>query len=172
MGTGLVGFVKRQWGCDVVRIALGTLGLGALYFLVPVRAVEAGAPGRVVAVLALLSGLSLVVISHLRNTASRLSNLILLLMGIVVCFSIIFYIVATRSPGEFNGIETRIDALYFTLTTMTTTGYGDVAAVGQSARALVIAVFVFDLVFLALLINAIGQLLRSRSGRTGTREAA
>ena len=55
------------------------------------------------------------------------------------------------SPAEISGLDTRIDALYFTLTTMTTTGYGDIHATGQLARVLVSVVFVFNIVFIGML---------------------
>ena len=45
---------------------------------------------------------------------------------------------------------------------MTTTGYGDIVAVGQTARSLVIAVFAFDIIFLSLLVGEIGQSVRER----------
>lgn len=148
-------FLQRIWSRDATRVIIGAIGLAAVYFLVPVRAVEIGGTWRFMAVAALLIGLGGLVVAHLRSKASRLSSLLLLLVAIIFSFALVFYIVATRNPGEFSGLETRIDALYFTLTTMTTTGYGDVAAVGQIARAIVIAVFIFDMVFLALLIGAI-----------------
>ncbi|MBR7504001.1 ion transporter, partial [Mycobacterium tuberculosis] len=84
----------------------------------------------------------------LRRHDTNLPLLILLFVLVAAIFSAVFFVIAINRPGEFDGITTRIDALYFTLTTMTTTGYGDITAVGQLARVLVSAVFVFDLVFL------------------------
>lgn len=149
--------IQRLWARDSTRVAIGAIGLAAIYFLVPVRAVELGAVWRFLGLAFILIGLGGLVVSHLHNATSRLSRLVLLLVAIVMSFALIFYVVATRNPGEFAGLETRIDALYFTLTTMTTTGYGDIVAVGQTARALVVAVFVFDLVYLALLVGAISR---------------
>lgn len=152
--------VLRLWSLDGVRVAVGTFGLALVYFLVPVRSVDSGVVWRLLAAALLLVGLSVLVVAHLRRQASRVSNLVLLLVVIVLAFALLFHVVATRNPGEFEGLDTRIDALYFTLTTMTTTGYGDVVPVGQWAKSLIIAVFVFDIVFLGLLISAIGQAFR------------
>lgn len=149
--------LQRLWARDSVRVVVGMIGLCAVYFLVPVRTVDPGALWRVLAVVVLVGALSFVVVDHLRSDASRLSSLVLLLALIVLSFSLLFYVVATRNPDEFSGLDTRVDALYFTLTTMTTTGYGDIVATGQLSRGLVIAVFVFDLVYLALLIGGIGR---------------
>lgn len=82
---------------------------------------------------------------------ANLARLLSLLLIVVTAFALGFYAIAMNMPGEFEGIETRIDALYFTLTTMTTTGYGDIHAEGQIARVLVSCAFVFDVVFLGLL---------------------
>jgi Ion channel len=52
--------------------------------------------------------------------------------------------------GEFEGLATRIDALYFALTTLFTVGYGDIHPVGQLARALVSVQMVLNVGVLAL----------------------
>lgn len=96
-----------------------------------------------------------------------LLNLVLL---VVVVLSLTFYTVATNLPDQFSGLETRIDALYFTLTTMTTTGYGDIHAVGQLARLLVSLAFVFDLVFLGLLGAELSRLAGRGRSRAEERE--
>ncbi len=100
---------------------------------------------------------------------SNLFRLLALLLVVAVACALGIFTVAREMPGQFSGIETRIDALYFTLTTMTTTGYGDIHAVGQFARALVSLILVFDLVFLGLFgaeLSRIAQrtLVRVRGG--------
>lgn len=101
----------------------------------------------VVAAIGLLAGLVMRMIAR-GQTLFQLLNLLLIVVAVV---ALGFYAVAVNSPGEFDGIETRVDALYFTLTTMTTTGYGDIHATGQLAKLLVSLVFVFDLIFLGVL---------------------
>ena len=44
------------------------------------------------------------------------------------------YVVLADHPGQMEGIETKIDALYFTVTTLATVGFGDIHPVGQVAR--------------------------------------
>lgn len=90
-----------------------------------------------------------VVVRMFRRSGNLFRLLALLLIVAVVC-ALGIYTVATELPGQFSGIETRIDALYFTLTTMTTTGYGDIHAVGQLARVIVSCIFFFDLLFVGL----------------------
>ncbi|MFG2055257.1 potassium channel family protein [Micromonospora sp. NPDC048930] len=67
-----------------------------------------------------------------------------LIAGLLV-FALADYVVANSRPDEFAGLETRIDALYFALATLTTVGYGDVHAQGQIARVVLCAQMVFSI---------------------------
>ncbi|CAM3321781.1 ion channel [Nocardioides dubius] len=97
------------------------------------------------------------------ETSLSVLNLVLLLEIVLIAFSFIYFALASNND-QFDGIETRLDALYFTLTTTTTTGYGDVHPTGQTAKAVVSAHMAFNLVFIA----AIGAALRrSFHGRRG-----
>jgi voltage-gated potassium channel len=78
------------------------------------------------------------------------------------------YVVLSEHPGQLVGLETKVDALYFTLTTLSTVGFGDVHAVGQVARVAVSAQVVFDLVFVAIAV----RLLTSRASRRASQRSA
>jgi len=41
-----------------------------------------------------------------------------------------------RTHGQMSGLETKTDAIYFTVTIVATVGFGDITATGQAARAL------------------------------------
>lgn len=86
-----------------------------------------------------------------RSTSALASLLVL----VVVSFSFAFVILDQTAPRQVVGLETRTDALYFTVSTMTTVGYGDVHAEGQAARVLVIALIVFNVVVVAGLLRAL-----------------
>jgi voltage-gated potassium channel len=75
----------------------------------------------------------------------------------VVVFALAYYVLAVGMVGQMSGIGTRLDALYFSVTTMTTVGYGDVVPVGQWARGVVTLQLAFDV----LLIAIVGGLLRN-----------
>ncbi len=154
---------------DGLRLLAGGLGLAVAYFTVPLTVPELGATGKLLAAIGAVAALAWAVVGTVRRGAT-LSRLLVLLMTVVVVFSLVFFLLAQTSPGQFEGLETRVDALYFTLTTMTTTGYGDVHAVGQGARLAVSAVFVFDMLFLALLTTAVGRSVQDLSGRRGDDE--
>lgn len=57
-------------------------------------------------------------------------------------------------PGAFTEHLDRSSALYFTVTTFATVGFGDVTAVTDSARDLVTAQMVADLLVVGLVVNA------------------
>ncbi|MFE7224283.1 potassium channel family protein [Nocardioides sp. NPDC057577] len=80
--------------------------------------------------------------------------LAMLLILLVMAASLTFFLLNQIRPDEIVGLETRTDALYFTLSTMTTVGYGDVHAEGQIARALVCVMIVFNIVVVASLVRA------------------
>ncbi|MGC3860533.1 potassium channel family protein [Micromonospora chersina] len=78
------------------------------------------------------------------ETRALIRLAVALIAGLLV-FALADYVVANTRPGEFIGLRTRIDALYFALATLTTVGYGDVTAEGQIARVVVCAQMVFSI---------------------------
>ena len=107
-------------------------------------------------VLALLAGL---VTLELRRAVGaitgrvRLRTLLLLLYAVVLVFSLTYWTLAQADPEAFAGLGSRTDALYFTIATLGTVGFGDVHAVSTVARALVTIQMVFDLTYLAVIIR-------------------
>jgi voltage-gated potassium channel Kch len=67
-----------------------------------------------------------------------------------------------REPGQFDGLTTRIDALYFTIVTLATVGYGDITPKGQSARLVAILQILYTFVFLTAAATALSRWLRTR----------
>ncbi|MFD9597697.1 potassium channel family protein [Kitasatospora sp. NPDC059973] len=113
-------------------------------------------------VLTLLSGLLLGrVLDLLRGTGRRPG----LWLVVLICLSMnVFagtYYVLAASVGEFDGLHTRLDALYFTVVTMATVGYGDITAAGQGPRLVVILQIVYNFVFLATAAGTLTQRLRT-----------
>jgi hypothetical protein len=110
-----------------LAITLGGLALVAAIMVRELGAVRRGDPGRGVRMLAMM--------------------LVLLIMGA----SLTFFLLNNARPEQFAGMSTKTDALYFTLTTMSTVGFGDVHAEGQLARVLVCILIVFNVVVVASL---------------------
>jgi voltage-gated potassium channel len=57
--------------------------------------------------------------------------------------------------GQITGVNNYIDALYFTVTTLTTTGYGDILVTGNWGRLLAVVIMVLGLTLFLRLLRAI-----------------
>jgi voltage-gated potassium channel len=98
-----------------------------------------------------------------------LAGLLTALVGGVAFFALADYTIAVTGPGQFVGLETKTDGLYFALATLTTVGYGDVHAAGQIARAVVIVQLVFNV---AVIASGASVLSRQIGARARERRAA
>ncbi|WP_078896425.1 potassium channel family protein [Streptomyces sp. NRRL S-495] len=152
----------RAWGLLLGSFALLMLG----YFTLPLRALGDDRPllswVLFAAVLTLLTGLLLArIVDSIRGTGRRPG----VWLAFLICFSLtVFagtYYVMADSPGEFHGLVTRLDALYFTVVTMATIGYGDITAAGQGPRLVVLLQIVYNFVFLAAAAGALSRTVRS-----------
>lgn len=100
-----------------------------------------------------------------------LPTLVTLLGTVVVVFAFGYYRLEVSSPGEMVGLETKTDALYFTMLMLTTVGLGDIHPAGQVARTFALVQMVFNLVFIAaagsLLAGEVRDRLRRRAEGPG-----
>ncbi len=142
----------RRW----LRLILlcGTLVL--FYFVVPAspHIPTSAVVARLVMCIVMLVLLALLVVRQLRlqideGMDRRIDGLVVSVVAVVITFALGFYILSERETSQVAGLHTRLDSLYFTMTTLTTVGYGDIHATGQTARALVLVQMVFNVVFVA-----------------------
>lgn len=99
--------------------------------------------------------------------ALPVNRLVLLTVLGIALFALADFTVATIREGEFVGLRTRTDALYFAVVTLATVGYGDIHAQGQLARALVTIQIAFNLVVLATAFSLLSRRLTARSQERG-----
>jgi hypothetical protein len=78
-----------------------------------------------------------------RITSRRLQGAVVLYLSVATIFASAFGLIWELNPGAFvnlvapvGGTEEVASVLYFSLTTLTTTGYGDIVAVDPFARSL------------------------------------
>jgi voltage-gated potassium channel len=123
------------------------------YFVVPVNdkfhaddLVRLGIAVLSLAVLA--AGMIQLLRVHAEDNERRVEGLILGIVVVVIFFALGFYLLARHDPQQVAGLNTRVDALYFAMSTLSTIGFGDVHATGQVARVLVMVQVIFDLVFI------------------------
>jgi len=149
-----------------------------LYFTVPVSfEVETSDVVQLVVSLVALAVLAVAVLIEVRHQlvddTRRIDGLVLALMIAVLGFALGFYVLAQRNPEQIIDLETRVDALYFTMATLLTIGYGDVHAAGQAARTLVLIQMVFNVVILATAASTITTRIRTQAEkRVEARRAA
>ncbi|GGY59915.1 metal transporter [Streptomyces anulatus] len=72
---------------------------------------------------------------RLRAVEGLAATLVLFL----VLFAVSYYLLERSEPGSFSEALNRTDALYFTLTTFATVGFGDITACSQTGRVLTMA---------------------------------
>jgi voltage-gated potassium channel len=153
-----------------VRSLLSLLLLLAIYYAVPEK-VFTSTEAAVLSIVILVGGgglLAALIAGQVRSqfrpgadaTVELQSLLMLAYLGVIV-FALGYFFMA-RSTEQFSGLETKTDALYFTVTTLATVGFGDIHAVGQGARAIVTAQIVFNLVFLGSLARLLTGHLQQR----------
>jgi voltage-gated potassium channel len=84
----------------------------------------------------------------------------------LLLFASAYYVMARANPGSFSSHLSRTDALYFTVTTFSTVGYGDITATSETARLMVTAQMILDLLALGLGIRVfIGAVQRARQAQ-------
>ena len=147
-----------------------------IYYAFPVGELPSSV-GAVLSVIALVAGVGVLgwlITDQVRRQVRRgddevvrVQSLLVLVYMTILLFSLGYVALADAVEGQFEGLETKTDGLYFTVTTLATVGFGDVHPVGQLARALVTAQIVFNLVFVGTLVSLLTSRLRERaaSGR-------
>ncbi len=151
-------------GLRILGIALGML---LLYAVVPVPGTSGAA-----ALLGMLAGLALfvVLVGWQLHTIVRAEHPVLraveaisfALPMLVVIFAFTFLTISHADPQSFSEPLGRVDAMYFTVSTVATVGFGDVTPTSPGARVAVTFQMLFDLALLAGLVRLV--ILATRTG--------
>ncbi|MFC9325013.1 potassium channel family protein [Kitasatospora sp. NPDC057015] len=160
----------KPWTPRVIRegalLVGGFAGLMICYFTLPLQVFGPDRP--VFSWVAFGAALTLLTYLLLRKMVQVMTQVggrpgvglaFLILLSMVV-FSATYFSLAR--DNEFNGLETRLDALYFTVITMSTVGYGDITPSGQDARVVVILQIFYNFVFLAAAAGTLSNRVRSQ----------
>jgi hypothetical protein len=84
-----------------------------------------------------------------------------LLMTLSILVFATAYQALAQDAGELVGLDTRLDALYFTVVTLATVGYGDITPHGQAARLVTILQILYTFIFLTAAATALTNYLRT-----------
>lgn len=71
---------------------------------------------------------------------ARNQQVIQAIANLLIFVFVVTALVFITQHGKHSHIESYIDALYFTVTTLTTTGYGDIVLTGQAGRLLAVLI--------------------------------
>jgi hypothetical protein len=161
----------RLWSAAARSIGV-LVAVIAVYYAIPLGEDRNG-NGLVAAIVILVLGsigLVYLVTRQLRSLilstgdqSVRLQSLLTVAYLVIVIFALSYFSLARAEEGQFVGLETKTDSLYFTVTTLGTVGFGDVHAQGQEARILVTVQIFFDLVFVAGFASLFTGQLRQRA---------
>ena len=163
----------------MLRIVGAITALVAIYYLLPLDNSSTG-----VAVTMLVIGLVVFIVlvafqarSITRSPFPRLRAIETLALSVplfVLLFASTYVVMATLSASNFGGHLTHTDGLYFTVTVLSTVGFGDITAKTEAARLVVTGQMIADLVILALAVKVIvGAVSRGRQpGGAGSRQPA
>ncbi|NBE55900.1 two pore domain potassium channel family protein [Streptomyces sp. YC537] len=136
------------------------------YFLLPLDRLGPDQPGLSWTLFLLaLTCIAVLILRQIRDVVLDLpdprSGLVIavLMAESVLVFAAAYYALA-HEPGQLIGLSTRVDALYFTLVSVATVGYGDIAPLGQTARLVAIVQILYSVVFLTAAATALSRRVR------------
>lgn len=151
----------------IVRLVIGIALSVTVYFIIPITGDEDNVLSSLVLSLlvigVLTAGVLWQVLKHLADPRLRVDGLVFAVVLAVLAFALGFYRLAFGDPGQIPGLVTRLDSLYFTLSTLLTVGFGDIHAAGQQARALVIVAMLFNVVVIATAVTTTSSLIKQRA---------
>lgn len=172
-GTRRVSGSRRDALVSLGRSMLASALVVAAYFLLPLTHFDGGSVLRLTAGLALVAA---VLVWHVRGITRSpyprlraVEALVLTLSLFFALFAATYYVLARSDHAAFTETLTRLDSAYFTLTVFATVGFGDIAPVTETARAVTMAQMAGDLVLVGvvarMVVNAVdvGVHARDRS---------
>jgi hypothetical protein len=159
---------RRLIAVALLRSLAAAVVLVALYYLLPLDRLT-GVPLAVLLAIGLVVLLAVsawqvrTIISAKDPAVRAIEALATTVPLFLLLFAAAYFVMAKTSPASFSGHLTRTDAFYFTVTIFSTVGFGDITAVSESARLVVTAQMILDLLILGLGIRVfIGAVQRGR----------
>nr|WP_308377995.1 potassium channel family protein [Streptomyces sp. ISL-98] len=156
----------------VARTVCVAAGLVTAYYLLPLDERRTGAGSALLA-----GGLLAVVLVFLWEARAIVHSpyprlkaveaLAATLALYLVLFAGAYYLLERSTPGSFSEPLTRTDALYFTLTTFSTVGFGDITARSQTGRVLTMLQMAGGLMLVGVAARVLAGAVRAGLRRQG-----
>ena len=136
-----------------LRMFLSIAIIIAVYVIVPAEDLASGTPGfgMTLGIVLLLGMIALQLFRTVRDPYPEVraaTSLLVLVTLLVVIFSLTYAALSVANPNSFTEVLDKSNAIYFTVTTLSTTGFGDIAANSPTARWVVTVQMLFDLIAL------------------------
>jgi voltage-gated potassium channel len=173
---------KRRW--LLFRASARSLGIAtimvALYYLLPLDKIGDLRSGTLLA--AGLVGLALVIALEVRMilnakypAVQAVEAFAIITPAFLLLFSVTYYLLSRSNPLDFTEHLSRTSSLYFTITTISTVGYGDITPRTDPTRIVVMVQMLSDILILGFGVKVVlgaVQMGRKRQLETGTGDPA
>lgn len=118
-----------------------------------------------IVILVAATALAVPYVFHSTSPVLRAFEALAVVVGLaIVSFASVYLLMSSSSPTAFSEPLGRTDALYFSMTTATTIGYGDISARSEAARIVVMVHMVTNVVVLGVAVKVITLAARRRIG--------
>ena len=139
----------------ILRASASTIGLVTIYYLLPLdrTSVEAAIAILATGLLALVALVAYQVRSIMTAPYPALRAFGALATSaplFLLLFAGTYFVTSGISEANYNQPLTRTDALYFTVTIFATVGFGDIVALTEGARVLVMGQMVVDVIIVGI----------------------
>jgi hypothetical protein len=156
----------------VLRVAGSAAALVTVYYLLPLdhSSTQTAVTILVIGLVAFIALVAAHVRWIIRSPHPRLQAIEALATSVplyLVLFAGTYVALAAISAGNFGGRLSHTDGLYFTVTVLSTVGFGDITAKTQAARLVVTGQMITDLIILGIAIKVIAGTVRRGQQRQG-----
>jgi hypothetical protein len=163
---------RRAVVASIARTCLGAGVLFVVFAFAPLELRVDGSPGLWLAasvlVPALVLTLQILVVSRSPYPRLRAVEAVAISFPLLIfLFAATYFAMSQTYPDSFNEALSRTDALYFTVTTFTTVGFGDVVATTQATRIAVTVQMLADLVLLGVIARVLLNTIQQRRATLG-----
>ncbi|MDH6143126.1 MULTISPECIES: potassium channel family protein [Kitasatospora] len=155
----------RQVTRIVLRVVGSVAALTALYYALPLD--RSSLAATVTTLVTGLAAFIVLIVFQVRQitrspfpVVSAVEALAISVPFFLLLFAGTYVALAGLSPGNFGGHLSHTDGLYFTVTVFSTVGFGDITAKSETARLVVTAQMITDLVILGVAIRVVVSAVR------------
>lgn len=154
----------HAWHRELLRMFLRTVAslvvLLTVYYVLPLDRDMTTAWGVAVAVGLVVVGLVVAlqlrrIVTSVHPVQRAIEALALSIPLFVIVFASIYLEYVHENPGAFTQGLSHTGSLYFTVTVLSTTGFGDITPVSDTARLIVSAQMVIDLILIGIVIKTV-----------------